>query len=40
MTAITGQLPARVPVVKVRWQTVLMLAGYLALHDLRRRSLL
>ena len=39
MTAITGQVPARVPVVKVRWRTILMLA-VLALHDLRRRSLL
>lgn len=26
MAAITGHLPARVPIVKVRWQTVLMLA--------------
>jgi len=40
MAAITGNAPARIPVVKVRCQTVLMLAVLaLALPDLRRRSL-
>ena len=35
MTAIAGQVPARVPVVRVQWRTVLMLVVLaLAIHVL------